>query len=125
MIIIRIFPQCLKISCVSTTLKIFYGINMKGNIKIIAAVLVMLFCFSPLSAVDFNQDDANDCNSTNTLNSSVDEIKLDSNASKTIHKNNCGLYIHVHDIYANQTEDIEIKCDPHYKGDIKIQKNHL
>ena len=93
MIIIRIFPQCLKISCVSTTLKIFY--------------------------------DANDCNSTNTLNSSVDEIKLDSNASKTIHKNNCGLYIHVHDIYANQTEDIEIKCDPHYKGDIKIQKNHL
>ena len=100
----------------STTLKIFYGINMKGNIKIIAAVLVMLFCLSPLSAVDFNQDDANDCNSTNTL---------DSNASKTIHKNNCGLYIHVHDIYANQTEDIEIKCDPHYKGDIKIQKNHL
>lgn len=94
---------------------------MKGNIKIIAAVLVMLFCLSPLSAVDFNQDDANDCNSTNTLNSSVDEIKLDSNASKTIHKNNCGLYIHVHDIYANQTEDIEIKCDPHYKGDIKIQ----
>ena len=73
----------------------------------------------------FQSDDANDCNSTNTLNSSVDEIKLDSNASKTIHKNNCGLYIHVHDIYANQTEDIEIKCDPHYKGDIKIQKNHL
>lgn len=116
---IRIFPQCLKISCVATILKIFYGINMKGNIKIIAAVLVMLFCLSPLSAVDFNQDDANACNSTNTLNSSVD--KLDSNASKTIHKNNCNLFIHVNDIYANQTEDIEIKCDPHYKGDIKIQ----
>ena len=120
-----------------TTLKIFYGINMKGSLKIIAALLVMLFCLSPLSAIDFNQDDANACNSTDTLNSSVDEIKLDSNASKKYEekifsyekaesdiapqKNNCGLYIHVHDIYANQTEDIEIKCDPHYYGDIKVQ----
>ena len=111
---------------------------MKGSLKIIAAVLVMLFCLSPLSAVDFNQDDANSCNSTNTLNSSVDETKeLDLNASKkyeekilengktepniALQKNNCNLYIHVNDIYANETADIEIKCDPHYEGQIKIQ----
>ena len=96
---------------------------MKGSLKIIAALLVILFCLSPLSAVDFNQDDANACNSTNTLNSNDEKIlkneKTESNTA--LHKNDCCLYIYVNDIYANQTEDIEIRCDPHYNGDIKIQ----
>lgn len=131
LLVFRIFPHCLKISSVAPALKFFYVINMKGSLKIMAAVLVMLFCLSPLSAVDFNQDDANALNSTNTLNSSVDETnELDSNASKkyekpesniALQKSDCYLYIHVNNIYANQTEDIEIQCDPHYYGDIKIQ----